>query len=140
MNLKVITSWTDRVENSIGDIIEFLGRLENYEPSRLNLSQDTQSFFDSVVINYSSRENGHYLKFMNALFPPETQSFYCTISIETLGRRVADSKQVVSPKPLEDNSSQSNPSNSHSASLKRKCDSEENEYLKLYMFYFYQPN
>ena len=88
---------TDCVGKSIGDTMamELLGRPENYEPSRLNLSQDTKTFFDSVAIYYSSRGNGHYLEFMNALFLPDAQSLYCTISIETLGRRVADSKQVL---------------------------------------------
>jgi hypothetical protein len=66
---------TECIKKSFGVTVEYLGRLEDYEPYRLQLSQVDRGFFESTAADHGFSRSLRYLNFMNALFPPNLEIF-----------------------------------------------------------------
>jgi len=64
---------TEYIKKSFGNTMEYLGRLENYKPYRLKLSQAAKRFFESTAAGHGFASSNRYLNFMNALFPPNAE-------------------------------------------------------------------
>ncbi|OBT57889.1 hypothetical protein VE04_02109 [Pseudogymnoascus sp. 24MN13] len=60
---------TECVKKSFDNVMEYLIRLESYEPYRLNLNPAAKSFFESTAAEKGFSRCPYYLSFMQALFP-----------------------------------------------------------------------
>ena len=60
---------TECAKTSFENVLEYLIRLENYKPYRLNLSPAAKKFFESTAAEQGFTSNRRYLSFMQALFP-----------------------------------------------------------------------
>lgn len=64
---------TEYIKKSFGKTMEYLSRLENYEPYHLKLNHAAKKFFESRVAEEGFAGNNHYLNFMNTSFPQNTE-------------------------------------------------------------------
>jgi len=63
---------TECAKTSFDIVVEYLTRLENYEPYRLNLRPAAKKFFESTAAEQGFTSSRGYLSFMQALFPQST--------------------------------------------------------------------
>jgi hypothetical protein len=64
---------TECIKKSFGKTMEYLSRLENYEPYRLKLNHAAKKFFESTAAEEGFAGNHRYLNFMNASFPQNAE-------------------------------------------------------------------
>lgn len=65
---------TECCKKSFNETMEYLDRLDNYEPYRLELQPVAKRFFDSTAASQGFASSRRYIEFIQAVFPQSTGS------------------------------------------------------------------